>query len=644
MGKCGASPEWQIGNAGATLPKRLGMLFALVLAFSSIGKAQGQSAPGVASNPEPGSYYTNKGSLLIPFSQDPNDKRIHSVLLHVSDDFGRTWRYLGYAQANQRSFPFRAPKDGWFWFAVQTQDKQDRYYPSNMNLAVPGLKICVDTVAPQVFLKGAINAAGSASLDWEIRDEAVDLQTLRVESRSAGSPSWTPLGVQPLATGGHVWNPGPGQVETRLLVRDKSGNLGEQNLIIVPGQTKTAGVQGSALPTGAAGAGNGLPPNVLMVNHKRFQLNFKVDEVGPSDISRIEVWYTRNGGQTWNKYPQDAEKSPPCILEVPEEGRYGFTLVARSGVDLGEPAPRSGDLPHIWVEVDETKPQLKLLSAEVGRGVDQGTMTFVWTAADRFLGPTPITISYATSVEGPWTPTSTEPLANTGRFVWKMPEMGLPFQFFAKLECVDQAGNKSAVFTNSAVKVDLATPKARVVGVEAIGLGAATAPGGTTGLPRGANPTGSGPISSGNFGSPPNGSPMAPATPVPPEPKPMVSVLPPSSTPMPIASMPPLPMPIPMPIASMPPLPMPIPMQPDPVPPPVAVPPAAAPPIASVPAPVVPPMSPAPMSVPDLPLSLPPSSPKPMPLPSAPAPVDPPIVPTTPPEVPPSLPGLPPLP
>lgn len=367
-----------------------------------------------------------------------------------------------------------------------------------------------------------------------------------------------------------------------------------------------------------------------MVNHKRFQLNFKVDEVGPSDISRIEVWYTRNGGQTWNKYPQDAEKLPPCILEVPEEGRYGFTLVARSGVDLGEPTPRQGDLPHIWVEVDETKPQLKLLSAEVGRGVDQGTMTFVWTAADRFLGPTPITISYATTVEGPWTPTGAEPLANTGRFVWKMPEMGLPFQFFAKLECVDQAGNKSAVFTNSAVKVDLATPKARVIGVEAIGLGSATAPGGTTGLPGGANPTGSGPISPGNFGSPPTSSPMAPATPVPPETKPMVPVLPPSSPPMPIASMPPLPMPIPM--------------LPDPVPPPVAGSPAAAPPIASVPAPVATPMPPAPMSVPDLPLSPPPASPKPLPLPSAPAPVDPPIVPTTPPEVPPSLPGLPPLP
>ncbi len=441
----------------------LGVLIVLGLS-GSVGRAQipaGTPAGAPAGDNQPGSYYTNKSAFLIPFSQDPNDRNIASVLLHVSDDFGRTWRYLGYAQANQRSFQFRAPKDGWYWFAIQTQDRQQRYFPPNMNLAVPGLKVCVDTIGPQVYLKGTINAAGSASLDWEIRDEAFDPATMRVESRAAGSAAWVPMAVQPLATGSHAWNPGPGQVEVRLVVRDKSGNLGEQTLQLVPGQTKTAGVQGASM-SGAGGGvpGSGQPSNVLMVNHKRFQLNFKVDEVGPSDISRIEVWFTRNGGQTWSKWQNDAEKTPPCILTVPEEGRYGFTLIARSGVDLSEPPPRPGDPPHIWVEVDETKPQLKLLAAEVGRGVDQGTMTFVWTAADRFLGPTPITISYATSAEGPWTPATKEPLANLGRYVWKMPETGLPFQFFCKLDCVDQAGNKASVITSTAVKVDLATPKA----------------------------------------------------------------------------------------------------------------------------------------------------------------------------------------
>lgn len=614
----------------------VGMLLALIFAGTvAHGQVPGGGPAGATSadSQQPGTYYTNKSGFLIPFTQDPNDKNTSAVLLHVSDDFGRTWRYLGYAQANKRSFEFRAPKDGWYWFAIQTQDRQQRYFPPNMNLAVPGLKMCVDTVPPQVYLKGTINAAGSASLDWEIRDEAFEPATMRLETRAAGSGAWVPMTVQPLATGSHVWNPGPGQVEVHLVVRDKSGNLGEQTLQLVPGQTRTAGVQGAALAGAAGGAsGSGQPSNVLMVRHKRFQLNFKVDEVGPSDISRIEVWYTRNGGQTWSKYPTDAEKTPPCKLEVPEEGRYGFTLIARSGVDLSEPPPRPGDPPHIWVEVDETKPQLKLLAAEVGRGVDQGTMTFVWTAADKFLGPTPITISYATTAEGPWTPATKEPLANLGRYVWKMPESGLPFQFFCKLDCVDQAGNKSSVITSTAVKVDLATPKARVVGVEAVGIGDSPAESGGNGSGGSGGAAAAAP--GGSFGSPPSLPSTAPAPSAPPEAKP--------ATPAPVAA-PPVSAPMPPPTS--------VPMGGAPVASPSA--PATGNPVATpAPVPMSVPMS-GPGAQPAVPNPLPPAggtpppsaNPTPMPLPSAPASSGGAPAKTTslPGEIP-SLPGLPPLP
>lgn len=433
-------------------------------------------------------FYMNKPSILIPFNMDPNNPLINSILLHVSEDLGRTWRYIGYAQPNQKSFQFQAPRDGWYWFAIQAQDRQGRYSPQTMSQAMPGLKICVDRVPPQIYLKGTATTAGSATVDWDIRDENLDLATLRFESRPAGSTEWTPLSVQPLAQGGHAWNLGPGQFDVRLLIRDKSGNLGEQTVLLVPGQTKTAGVQGASLgAVGATAAQNGVPNNVLMVNHKQFQLNFKLEDVGPSDVARIEVWFTRDGGRTWRKFEQDAPKSPPCKLEVPEEGRYGFTLIARSGVELSEPPPKTGDLPHIWVEVDETKPQLRLLGAEVGRGVDQGTMTIMWTAADKFLGPTPITLSYGPGADGPWTPAAKD-LPNTGRYVWKLPDQGIPYQFFIKLDCSDLAGNKATAITPSVVKVDLATPKARVVGVSAVGIAPET-PGeaSTPGTPGAAN-------------------------------------------------------------------------------------------------------------------------------------------------------------
>ena len=43
-------------------------------------------------------------------------------------------------------------------------------------------------------------------------------------------------------------------------------------------------------------------------------------------------------------------------LQVSEEGLYGFTLVAHNGVGGGKEPPHAGDLPQIWVLVDQTKP------------------------------------------------------------------------------------------------------------------------------------------------------------------------------------------------------------------------------------------------------------------------------------------------
>lgn len=425
-------------------------------------------------------FYTNKPSLLIPFNQDPTTP-VAWVNLHLSEDYGKTWRYVANAQRNQRTFPFRAPRDGWYWFAVQTQDQYGRFTPANMSQAQAELKLCVDTIPPQIYVKGTLTSGGAATLDWEIRDENIELASLKVETRQAGATEWVPLSVQPQAKWTHAWNTGPGQMEARVSIRDKAGNLSEQVLPLIPGQTKTAGVAGPALAPGVAGAGNpGVPPNVLMVNHRKFLLNFKLEDVGPSDVSRIEVWFTRDGGRTWRKFDADAEKNPPCKLEVPEEGRYGFTLIARSGVEMSEPPPKPGDQPHIWVEVDETKPSIPAMNVEVGRGVDQGTMKVTWSAADKFLGPTPITLSYGSSATGPWTVAAKE-LANSGYYVWKLPDQGLPFQFFLKLDCTDMAGNTASVITPGPVKVDLATPRARVVGVTAVGISADPSPGGASG-------------------------------------------------------------------------------------------------------------------------------------------------------------------
>src|SRR5204863_5226697 len=119
---------------------------------------------------------------------------------------------------------------------------------------------------------------------------------------------------------------------------------------------------------------------------------------------------------------------PPFIVEVNEEGQYGFTLVARSGVGLGERPPQVGDAPQVWVEVDLTKPAVRIQNVDPPRSVEDRNLTITWSASDKNLGRQPITLSYSELDEGPWTPIAAY-LENNVRYFWSLP-LNHPFRIF----------------------------------------------------------------------------------------------------------------------------------------------------------------------------------------------------------------------
>ena len=161
-----------------------------------------------------------------------------------------------------------------------------------------------------------------------------------------------------------------------------------------------------------------------MVNTKDVQLDFDIQDVGSSQVKGVEVWYTQDD-RSWTKLPEDAPPKPPYTVKLPGEGRYGITLIARSGVGLGLPTPKPGDAPQVWVEVDTTKPEVKNLKVEVNRGQDLGTLTVHWLATDLHMRANPITISYMDAKEGgagQWQIMAANiPNPPDGRFTWRMP-------------------------------------------------------------------------------------------------------------------------------------------------------------------------------------------------------------------------------
>jgi hypothetical protein len=435
---------------GGSLPR---WRFALVLLALLLPLFPCRAQPGSAAQVP--TFYSQKPGFRIPFQTDVGS-RIRRLQLYVSEDQGRTWQATAEAQPGEHGFDFQARHDGWYWFSVRTIDTEDRAYPASMDLAQPRLKVCVDTQRPVVQLRASSVAGGSAAVEWEVRDDNLDLSSLRLDYRLPNG-GWQALAVPQTATGQRGWNPATNAtLEVHLQVADYAGNLGEATIPLTPGA-----VQAPAAPAPDPAAGN----SVRIVNNKRISINYKLEDVGKSGIAVIELWWTRDG-HAWTKYNERSspEAGVPYTVEVSDEGLYGFTLVARNKAGFGESPPGVGDQPQVWVEVDLTKPVVRLLGVEVGRsGADKGNLSISYSAADKNLERRPITISYAEKLDGPWTKIASNE-ENIGRYVWRMPE-DVPYQFYVRVEAADRAGNVGTADTTAPVIVDLSKPRVKVIDV-----------------------------------------------------------------------------------------------------------------------------------------------------------------------------------
>lgn len=411
--------------------------------------------------------YSRYSTFRIPFQADLAS-RPKQIQLYVSQDKGQTWHPVITVTPDKRFFDYQAPRDGLYWFAVRTVDQENRAFPLTMDHASPGLKVYVDTRPPTIRLRELPPRDGDVGVEWEVRDDNLDAASLRLEYHLAGSGDWIPLAADLAATGQRYWKPNTnGAVEVRLRARDRADNWSEEKVSLTPGSFTGQAVNHTPEPSyGSRPAA----ANIRHVNSKRFGIQYEIKDKGPSGVSAVELWYTQDpAAKTWNRYREEKGNppQPPFMVEVEGEGLYGLTLVVRSGVGLADRPPQVGEQPQTWVEVDLTKPAVKLGAIDVGRGADLGRLTVHWTATDKNLGSQPVTLTYAEQPAGPWKPIQAK-VENSGRFVWQMPP-DVPYKFFVRVEAIDKAGNVGADETTQPVIVDLAQPKGVIVNVEPVG-------------------------------------------------------------------------------------------------------------------------------------------------------------------------------
>ncbi|MDZ4684469.1 MAG: hypothetical protein SH850_05220 [Planctomycetaceae bacterium] len=201
-----------------------------------------------------------------------------------------------------------------------------------------------------------------------------------------------------------------------------------------------------------------------VVNTLRFQLGYKVDDVGPSGVGGVELFITQDNGRMWFRYGEDTDRVSPIEVTVPRDGDYGFTVRVRSGAGLGQEPPQSGEPPSIVIAVDQTPPRLELLPVQQGRGPELNQIHIQWKVSETRPSDKPISLYYAASAAGPWEPISGW-RPDTGSFTWTAGP-GVPSQFHIRVVARDAAGNVATAETPQPILVDLSRPTARIVDVE----------------------------------------------------------------------------------------------------------------------------------------------------------------------------------
>jgi hypothetical protein len=441
------------------LPRKLAVLALLCLGALLL------AGEGRADSPY---HYFNDRTFQIPFDMDPS-RPVRQVLLYVSTD-GKSPEQVAAAAPRENRFVYTAKADGWYHFVVQVETTDGRFSPANVKLAAPSLRICVDTVKPIARLRQVAPEEGYAlAVEWEVSDENLDLSTLKLQYSTANSNRWVPLKIRQLGHAKFNWSPStPGPFDVRVQVNDKAGNIGTATTRVVPGAN---------VPAGTVFGGSTGNVRIIHVRNRTFKLNYTIGNVGLSNVKHVEVWMTRDTN-SWYNFKKDAPAKGPCELNVLQPGRYGFTLRPISGVGRGPRPPGLGQMPQLWVIVDEKAPVVDIHSVVVGEGADNGYITVNWRATDEYLRAQPITIKYSpTGTEGSWKDLQTN-LENIGSCRCSVKDIAAThYEFYIRVEAIDEAGNVGSAQTKDTVKIDLNVPTVEKIDAEPTGADGTRPPG-----------------------------------------------------------------------------------------------------------------------------------------------------------------------
>lgn len=419
--------------------RRALVLSVLTLVFAGYASAQ-ESTPALAGGS--GKYHVKTMVFNLPFKIDPRTQmQVQEMQLWGCDDKAN-WQIMDRVAPTASCFTCRVPRDGEYGFSIVTLDRQGKLTPGDV------------TRKPAELIVVVSSGRETANVPPSVPSDLIAVKAEEIsESKSpqAKAPDKKPA---PAAA------PSPRAPRTIENLAAESVSVASENSTSLEVENTSAAPE-LPLPatTTAPRTVSSNASNVVLINSTQVSIDYNVERKGPTGVSKVEIYGTTDGGLSWKRFCEDADRRSPAEVRLPGEGTFGLRLVGFNGNGFGRP-PSPGAQPLTTVEVDLTKPKIQTWKV---MPVKNGKLEIHWKTIDKNLGATPVNLFYSQERNGAWKPLVKRQPAE-GTYHGSIPA-DIAEQIHLRLEVVDLAGNVSRCETPNPLTLDRTEPDISVVGV-----------------------------------------------------------------------------------------------------------------------------------------------------------------------------------